>query len=488
MVPTSVAIVRQSYGQGGCCVRVALLILALAACPCVAGEYDLWQYEQQRVQDALCDGDYQKALAIAETFEKEFKKAKKSYKSKNSWQEYEWATASSHLSIGIAERMCGNYDAAGLRFDYALKELKQIRQRNAGLADALQKQANALAYESLLEEARAYDSNSMEDFFKARVKAEAARIAAQAAADAASRVRTQNSYLITTYDALGTLAIDKALPLERGSLGSLREAQKFLGLSQEARQDRRFGFDSTMSVYGDETVSFLMSYGSLFLRRAELKRRYPDLPPVDEDIEVLLERATDYFREAEDKFSTVKTLTDDYGKLVHEGPIEDLKNKIVSDSLKANANLSAAQVKLGVGTTFLNIQKLFLGRADLDFKQAELAVLKLVHESEAGGLTTEDRVERFDEAEQRLLDASDKIKLITDSEDHPFLVICYAELAALEAIRAKMESRKPIQDYAQYLTMAEDLMKKKNLSPGTVQGVYLKKARDLWIEAEKAAG
>jgi len=464
--------------------RAVFLCLFITGSPLRATAADmLWQYELTRVQEAITDGEYRKALDIAETFDKEFGKAKRSYKAKENWQELESATILSHLCIGSAERMCGNYGAAGNHFDYALKDLKQIKVRNIALNQNLQSRASVLLTESLFDRAAALDAGSHTLWLMAVIKWLQGDQAAAGAESAADIVQTTNSLLMLTYDILGTLAIDKALPLTKDSLKQLREAKKFLALAQQVREDRRFGSYKSYSVHGDEKITFLMNYGTMFLRRAELKLKFPDVPPADEDVGTLLDRASDYFEEAEERFSSSREITNHYAKLIHEGPLQKTKDDVVKELQREDSSRTVNDHRSRVDQGCLTLQKMLLAQAELDFKQSELAILKMRVAFDANRLETKDLIEGFDDAEQRLLDAADKLKLITDNEDHPFLVICYSELVALEAIRATMQERKPEEDYLKYLALAEDILAKKKLSQSTVQGHYLTAARDLWAKA-----
>jgi hypothetical protein len=455
----------------------------------------------------MCDGDYIKALDVADTYEKEFKRAKSSVRAQYNWLEHERETVFGNLMIGCAERMNGNYEAASVRFQSALSELTEIRMRNARLyrqAIATQEQAEARGtYANLLALAAEVEKQAnLGGVFPDAKAAAAAEFkkemqklvqhlstkAAQAAGargDAALQaIRSSNSLLMGTYDAIGTLALDEALPLTRRSLKALRNAQTALGKSQEVREDRRFGYDEewTISTYGDEHTSFLINYGNLFLKRAELKSMYPDLPPAEETVDVLLSRATDYLSEAEDRFSAVDPAIEEfYSKVTTAGDVQKFKDLWIKTLQEQGqgAGDNKSDLRARVDHDCLGVQVYLLGQADLNFKQSELAVIKLLHEAGGGGINNA-QLEVFDEAEQQLLDARDSLRLITDHEDHPFLVICEAKLASLEAIRGWMQGKKPQQAYLDYIEDAQELMKKKKLSAETVQGVYLHEAKECW--------
>ena len=139
---------------------------------------------------------------------------------------------------------------------------------------------------------------------------------------------------------------------------------------------------------------------------------------------------------------------------------------------------------MGVEEKIAEIQRLFLGDADIHFKQSELTLATLkAHPPAEPGVLQPDREERYDQAEQRLLDAADGIKWISAKSDHPFLILPYAQLLVLEAMRAQEQGKTPDPEFQDFLSTAEKIMKDQDLPEESVQGVYLDAAKKLWKQA-----
>jgi hypothetical protein len=445
-----------------------------------------WRFEKQRLEQAVCDGDYRSALELSKTFQKEFQRAKSSYKGKYNWMEHEAVTIDAHLTIGMVNRMCGNYGVAQQKFELALNELGQLYRRNLRKFAVVAPIAASARQEATYAAARAEDAAA-----EGRGAAVARLAAAAAAANADAWEATLESVnprvaellAIQTYDSLGSLSLDASLPLSRDSLKPLRDAEKFFRKAQEVREGSRFGAAEGASIHGSQQITFLLNYGNVFVKRARLKMIWPDCPPKEESAASLLDRAADYFENAEDVYSKNRRWLEDFKTVVGDGTVADAEKAVVDASVEASPTISRDQHKRNVKRSFLERQQMVLGGADLDFKLAELKLAKTVLDSTEGVINKDDRARCFEEAEGYLRRATDAIELVGPNRDHPYLIICFAELVSLEATRAKFESRKPLDEYGDYLTQARSLVQKHDLPETAVQSQYLNMAQSLWDDA-----
>lgn len=130
-----------------------------------------------------------------------------------------------------------------------------------------------------------------------------------------------------------------------------------------------------------------------------------------------------------------------------------------------------------------DLKTICLGYADLCFNISELRQLQA--RVAASTPDTAAVQEKLDEAEQLILNAVDMLGLITPKQDHPTLVIGYAETASIGALRVQLLNESPREDLFDYIDMAKTVMTTRRLNDSTVQGKYLVKAEAL-CEAARA--
>jgi hypothetical protein len=463
-------------------------------------EEAVWQLEKNRVEQAIVEGDFQKAQRLAEALEDEFARARKSFKTKSKWSDYEWAAIDIDLLVGSVERLCGNYGGAQSRFNQALAELNQVKKRNSRVfvaANAAAQRNAALAgglmNDGIMDIAKGFDNESAMLFARGMIKKQlASRLAAQGNSDAGRAqgaidvVSETQLRMVEVYDAMGTLAIDRVFSVGESSGKSLREAEKYFRAAQELREGMAPFVVDRQTVHGNSENTFRLNYGNLHLKRAELALSDEGAPNAgDGDVGDLLDRADDYFNQAEEGFSGFRTRVEGWAKIVHLGPVADLKKKLVESIFDENPKESRSEIRAAVDAWFLENQLLCLGDADIHFKQSELTLARLKNEQPGnqGVEAAKERAEKFDETEQRLLDAVDRIKLISEDGNHPFLILPYSELVVLEAMRAREQARKPDAQFSDFLKTAEGLMERKEMPPASVQGAYLENAKKLWAQA-----
>jgi hypothetical protein len=450
-----------------------------------SAEEKVWRFEKLRVEAALCEGDFRKALDLAETLGNELDRAKKSYKAKYRWQLHEWGSVDSDLLVGTVERICGNYVRAKVRFEQALAELKQIKKRNSALFASASATEQRAQHQADVLEAVGKDQDSQMKQLLARLQGRQAQHAGALAGNAIAVVYQAESRMIQLHNAMGSLAVDKAMPLSPSSAKSLKEAETHFRTAQDLIEESRSGAAYGESFHGTHHITFFVNYGNVFLRRAEAGMRFPEVLPEGEAVDRLLERASDYLDEADDTFSPLARELDILRQLAHNGPLGDVKEWLIKTIGEKQVDLSRAEIRRGVDEYFLRLQILSLGEADIKFKKSELAIARLVSDAKANRpkIGGQERLELFEEAEQRLLEAVDNVKLIGSTEDHPFLVLCFSELVILEATRAKLVGRKPDPEYQRFVERADEIMKQKELAQESVQAAYLSTAKELWNAA-----
>lgn len=484
-----------------CWLRVVAAIGSAASAwglPCSFAEEAVWRFEKFRVEQALCAGDFEKARNLATSYEEEFDRVKKSYKSKSKWSDYEWNSIDNDLLIGTVERVSGNYGQAQSRFDQALAELKQIRQRNlrlflgaraaaekAAMAAALASEAGQLQFFGLLNgHAQIWMQGVLAQRVASQMASEAAGVQANAgkAADIVAETETR---AVEVFDALGALAIDRALPLGASSTKLLKVAEGHFRAAQETSERRSWDAESRPTIHGTRHNTFLLNYGNLYLKRAELA-----MVMGDDDVDGLLERAEAYFDQAEESFSELRSELDGFKGLVFSGNVGDIKKRIIRKICEDDPKANLAGVRRALDQVLLEIQGRCLGDADIHFKQSELELARLRYKipNNPGPLEFRDRMEQFDETEQRLLNAIDRIKLIGDGGDHPFLVLPCALIVVLEATRSEGQVRKPDERYFEFMKTADSILQQRRMPAQSKESVYLEEARRAWAKAGGKVG
>jgi hypothetical protein len=434
-----------------------------------------WMFELNRVAREIDDGNYQKALIVAETFGKELERSKAKLpqvRLRQEWLKYDQATAVAWLMVGMAERFVGNYRRSAALLEKSYKEFSDLRMRLG--PNAMPATANAANEPRLSEKA------TDDEFVSYLVE----RIRESLNGTDSDPVLIIDQNLLVACDGLGAIAIDSALPLKKSSLRSLKIAESYYRHGQEIRDRGAIGASLT-GAHANQQVSFLRNYGRLFLKLGELKLRYPDVA-VSDDAEVLFDRASDYFSEADYIFSNYEPVVDSFRRIVHEGNLETIREELIRKIAEANTEVSRKQVRDLVDVLLQWGRRLSSAHADLQFNQAELELARVTAEmSQYDSPEAADLLERLDAVEQRLLEAADDLALVSAKGDHPLLVICYSELIALEAIRAQIEGRPPDEEFSQFLTRAQQIITDRQLADATIEAVYFRQAKDLW---DKAAG
>lgn len=120
-----------------------------------------------------------------------------------------------------------------------------------------------------------------------------------------------------------------------------------------------------------------------------------------------------------------------------------------------------------------------MASADLQFVRAERDLAFVLREFRKGSLDSVIGDEYLDATEQRLLNASDMLLMLDRHGKHPFLVNCYAQLAAVSALRGKLRDAAPDESRMEWIQKAEEVVKFHKLSDTTIQVRYLNIAKAL---------
>jgi len=435
----------------------------------------LWRVELDRMQIRMADGDYEGALVVAKKFEEEFDDKKRRLNTpelRASADVIRQAGVWSHIARGVCEKNCGHYRIARGRLELAESKLSENRrlygQQFAIVLGQYQASQAAQAWAVVIDDQLAW---RIERWRQQRLRP---------MLDAMSNAvyETELSQMLV-YDGLATLCVDESMPLRMESAKLLSKAEGYFDLAQEIRERNFQGLTSSFTIHGDQQATFFRNYGRLFLKRAELKLERPETPEDDRLVD-LLERSDDYLARAFKEFSSWQFMIDEMRQLAHEGSIA-VANKAMKKKLQEK-QMGDAEIE-----AFLrDVKTICVGYADLCFNVAELRIVQA--KVAADDKDTSQVTAHLDEAEQMLLNGADMLAVVTPQADHPYLVMCYAETAAVAAMRAILLNEELRDDLAQYLDMGKEIMQKRHLDSETVQGRYLARAEDLCRRARAKAG
>lgn len=434
-----------------------------------------WQFELSRLAREIDDGNYGKALVVAKTFDAELRKAKgklSPIRLRQEWLKYDQATAVAYLMMGSAERFSGNYARAASLLAKSFEAFVELRARLATVGGNTSG-ASPAAESNLKMEAT---KEEFLEYLLARLRA----LLSGAANDPLGQV---DQALLMACDGLGAIAIDSALPLEKQSLRSLRAAEKYFRTAQEIRDRSNVGTSFT-GTHANQQVTFLRNFGRLFLKYGELKLRFPELMP-GEDADTLLDRAEDYFNEADAVFSNYEPVVKSFRVIVHERTLQAVREELIAKISETSPEVNRKEIRDLVDLILQWGRRLASGHADLQFNQAELELVRIAEAASDERIPCPECVERLDKVEQDLLEAADSLMLVSATGDHPLLVICYAELILLEALRARIEGRPPRDDFGEFFEKSEKIISDRNLAETTVECVYFEKAKSTWAEASR---
>ena len=427
---------------------------------CWSEELDrLWKVELKRIKQSIAAGEYRDALRICGTFEREVANAK-SKLNVNELRDHavliRQISILSSLTRATCEKYCGNYSASISRLERA-ESLIRDQKRIVGSAyrNALAAWHGAVARQEFAEEVT-------HDWLAARYNrwlAEKIRPQLNALEDVVFQCESD---LILAYDARATMLVDESMPIGEGSERTLRKAEDYFGKAQDVREVNFHNVATSFSMHGDQLATFLRNYGRLYLKQAEVKKQFPEAfgSSTRDD---LLDRASFYFGEATRRFSKWDRMIREFQTLTHEGSITNANRAILLKLKEMNKSEKEAEVSLP-------------GEPG---EPGDLA--------DAGDATG--AADELAECEQLLLNGADMLSLVSPKADHPYLVICYSELATAAALGVAYRGKEPGDDeeMKDYLSLAEEIMRKRELSAETVQGRYLEEAKRLCDGVAKVA-
>jgi hypothetical protein len=437
----------------------------------------LWKVELKRMKQSIAAGEYRDALRICGTFEREVADAKGKL-NVNELRDHavliRQMSILSCLARATCEKYCGNYSASVSRLERAESLIKdQKRIVGSAYRNALAAWQRAVARQEFAEEVT-------HDWLAARYNrwlAEKIRPQLNALEDVVFQCESD---LILAYDARATMLVDESMPIGEGSERTLRKAEDYFGKAQDVREVNFHNVATSFSMHGDQLATFLRNYGRLYLKQAEVKKQFPEAFGTSTRDD-LLDRASFYFGEATRRFSKWDRMIREFQTLTHEGSITNANRAILHKLKEMNKSEKEAE-------EFLNdFQLICVGYADLCFNRAEMHLVKAGDLADAGDATG--AADELAECEQLLLNGADMLSLVSPKADHPYLVICYSELATAAALGVAYRGKEPGDDeeMKDYLSLAEEIMRKRELSAETVQGRYLEEAKRLCDGVAKVA-
>jgi hypothetical protein len=441
-------------------------------------------FERTRVFDAIADGNFNKAIALAEDYNNVREDQVESLTPQQYqavWQLHKLAEIHHLVLLGTCYKFRGEYSRAKSRIDKADREIKPWQKRYAALlnqAVVSENQGEQLFIFGLVNESN----------FAAYVGSMTASMAANEADRAAGSYRESVAASVQVADMLGALAIETSYPLDKASWGKLRSADAYFRRSAELRETGLIPrFESTMgaSPHGDNYVTLLRNKAVLHTRQAEWLFMFPDSNK-DENGDLLLEKALDYIKSAEDEFSRTELVIKGLKEFIHEGSVEQAKDQQIEKLWNYIVQQGESGEKLPVskgdvdrffsaGATRMRCNA--IASADLQFVRAERDLAFVFREFRKGSLDLVIGDEYLDATEQRLLNACDMLLLLDRHGKHPFLVNCYAQLAVVSSLRGKLRDASPDESRGEWIQKAEEVVKFHQLSDTTIQSRYLNMAK-----------
>lgn len=445
-----------------------------------------WVFERARVFDAIADGNFNKAIALAEDYnnvreDQVDNLTPQQYQAV--WQAHKLAEIHHLVLLGVCYKFQGEYSRAKSRFDKADREIKPWQRRYATMLN------QALITKDQGEQVFIF--GLINDSNIAQYVGSITAFTAANEADRAARLFQESvAASVQVADMLGALAIETSYPLDKSSWGKLRSAEAYFRRAAELRETGVIPrFESTMnaSPHGDNYVTLLRNKAVLHTRQAEWLFMFPDSNK-DENGDLLLEKALDYIKSAEDEFSRTELVIKELRESMHEGSFEQMKDQNIEILWNYIVQQGKSGEKLPVSKG--DVDRFFsagctrmrcnaIASADLQFVRAERDLAFVCREFQKGSLDSVIGDEYLDATEQRLLNASDMLLLLDRHGKHPFLVNCYAQLAVVSSLRGKLRDAPPDESRVEWIQKAEDVVKFHQLSDTTIQVRYLNMAKAL---------
>lgn len=445
-----------------------------------------WIFERTRVFDAIADGNFNQAIALAEDYNnvrEDHVDNLTPQQYRGVWQTHKLAEIHHLVLLGTCYKFQGEYSRAKSRIDKADREIKPWQKRYANLLNQAlvsKDQGDQVFLAGVI-------NSSDSAMIVGRLTAE---IAASAAARAVGSYRESVAASVQVADILGTLEIETSYPLDKASWRKLRNAEQYFRRSAELRENGlipRFELTMGASPHGDNYVTLLRNKAILYARQAEWLFMFPDANK-EENGDLLLEKSLDYIKSAEDEFSRTELEIKGLREIAHEGSFEQVKDQKIEQLWNYIVRQGESGEKLPVskgdvdrfwGTIFTRMRCNAMASADLQFVRAERDLAFVLREFRKGSLDSVIGDEYLDATEQRLLNASDMLLMLDRHGKHPFLVNCYAQLAAVSALRGKLRDAAPDESRMEWIQKAEEVVKFHKLSDTTIQVRYLNIAKAL---------
>lgn len=400
-----------THGKTWTALSFAIIILMTAAAtPRFAiGQDAFLQIETERLNKELVNGNYKKALELAETYNKEFQDFVKGMSARERYArnlDILWRRINVRAALATSHKYFGNYDEAKQGLESAIDGFEELRDK------LWQRIRAAGAYKGAYEQVflEMWDRGTIRGMVNAANAANAADDAHNSLQSNLFRVELLHAELL---DTLGSLELDqgKLAAAERHFRNGLR-VREFLG----GEKLKDLG-----GPHASAYATFTRNFGRLFLKQGDDMCSNGNLDLARQ----LYDRAESYFAEA-------------------------------------NAVLAGEP---GNGLTEL-------AKADLLFNNAELAMARAVYLSEGVGRQDQAK-DQLDKAEQALLEASALVEKQLETHDHPYLVYCWADLAGVYARRTILLNKELPEAATEYITRSKKLLENRGIPNTTGQARLL---------------